>query len=309
METKSKSNVIWWLKKGFRLSDNPALTAALARGLNVVPIFVIEPSATSAKTAPETSAFHVAAWLEAVKGLRKRLRAVGGDLSVLHGEGVDVFQELKQRIDFNHVVSHEEVGTWRTFERDRAFGAWCNGNQVVWEEHRQTGVFRRFNDRDKRTIVWNQWMNQGPLPAPAKSELKRVRVPEKVFEIQTAPARQPLLKSFGFEMDQKSRRLRQKVTESAAFETLDSFLNQRGVAYSGGISSPNSAFTAGSRLSVHLAWGTITGREIFTATNQRMEHLKSSDIPDVGQWRRSLNSFRSRLHWRRIIGDRPTFSF
>ena len=33
METKSKSNVIWWLKKGFRLSDNPALTAALARGL------------------------------------------------------------------------------------------------------------------------------------------------------------------------------------------------------------------------------------------------------------------------------------
>jgi deoxyribodipyrimidine photo-lyase len=317
MNVASTQHVIWWLKKDFRLSDNPALTAALntngGSGQNVVPIFIIEPSATNPKTAPETSAFHVAAWLEAVKDLRKQLKVAGGDLCILHGEVVELFAELKQRIDFTNVVSHEEVGTHRTFQRDKAFAKWCKANKVTWQEHKQTGVFRGFHDRDKRASVWSRWMSEGPLPPPKQSALKRLTVPSELLELQSAEARQSKLISFGFEMDATSRRLRQKVSESAARETLDSFLNQRGIAYSGGISSPNSAFTAGSRLSVHFAWGTITGREVYAATDKRMAELKNSDAPDAGKWRRSLSSFKARLHWRDHFTQRletePTMEF
>jgi len=90
----------------------------------------------------------------------------------------------------------------------------------------------------------------------------------------------------------------QPVSESAAKETLHSFLYERGVAYRGGISSPVTAFTAGSRLSVHLAWGTITGRNVYQAVQLRKEALKGSDQPDAGKWRSSLTAFLSRLHWR-----------
>lgn len=309
----STANTIWWLKKDFRLSDNPALAAALAGGQQVVPIFIIEPSAIDRKTAPETSAFHLGAWIEAAKDLRKTLKANRGDLCILHGEVVELFGELKQRIDFDKVVSHEEVGNHRTFERDKAFARWCKSHDVAWEEHRQTGVFRAFNDRDKRSGVWFNWMSEGPLPPPSESELKRIGVPQEAFELQTDAARKLTLKSFGFEMSASSRRLRQKVSETAARETLQSFLYQRGIAYSGGISSPNSAFTAGSRLSVHLAWGTITGREVYAAATQRMEALKNSDDPYAGQWRRSLSSFKARLHWRDHFTQRletePTMEF
>jgi deoxyribodipyrimidine photo-lyase len=47
------------------------------------------------------------------------------------------------------------------------------------------------------------------------------------------------------------------VNEKSAWATLESFLGGRAKKYSGGISSPNTAFENGSRLSVHLTWGTI----------------------------------------------------
>ena len=46
--------------------------------------------------------------------------------------------------------------------------------------------------------------------------------------------------------------------------------------YFGGISSPNTAFRAGSRLSAHLAWGTISARTVHTALQRRLEELRST---------------------------------
>ena len=88
----------------------------------------------------------------------------------------------------------------------------------------------------------------------------------------------------------------QTVNERAAWDTLGSFLQDRGVAYSGGISSPNTAFTAGSRLSPHLAWGTISSGSVFAALDQRREDL--SREKGKNPWRGSLRAFESRLHWR-----------
>ncbi len=73
------THIVWWMKKDFRLSDNPALTRVLESGLKVLPVFVLEPSALKA---PETSAFHVAAWFDALKDLRSQLAETGGDVLV-----------------------------------------------------------------------------------------------------------------------------------------------------------------------------------------------------------------------------------
>ena len=286
--------IVWWLKKDFRLEDNPALTFALSNAKEVLPVFVLEPSALSA---PETSAFHVAVWLEAIKSLRTRLRKEGGDVCVLYSEVVPAFDRLRETIDIKAVVSHVEIGSDRTFQRDRDVAKWCGENEVEWTELRQTGVFRRLRDRDERSNRWKQWMSKS-VSAPRKSSFKRITVPKEVMNLRCSKARKLTLPAFDFQLSPESKRLRQRVTEEDASATLKSFMYERGIAYSGGISSPNSAFTAGSRLSVHLAWGTISPRTVMASIEKRIEKLKNSKHPDAGKWRRSLNSFKARMHWR-----------
>ncbi|MFK7765902.1 MAG: FAD-binding domain-containing protein [Mariniblastus sp.] len=309
-ESASPTHIIWWLKKDFRLSDNPALKFALDSGLQVLPVFVIEPSALKA---PETSAFHVAAWIEAAKDLRSRLNGLGGDLLILHEEVETAFTSLQQYVYFDQVVSHEEPGTDRTFQRDKRFAKWCGKFGVKWTELLQTGVFRRLRDRDMRGKHWHDWMSKEPIKPPNQESLTRVHVPPVTKKIPSFVSSRTSVKKFGFELTDSARRHRQNVSETAAHETLQDFLFNRGIAYSGGISSPNTAFVAGSRLSVHLAWGTITGREVYAATAKRMQDLKDSDNPNAGRWRRSLNSFRSRMNWRDHFTQRletePTMEF
>ena len=89
----------------------------------------------------------------------------------------------------------------------------------------------------------------------------------------------------------------QPVSEADAHATLADFLTRRGRWYRGGISSPNTAFTAGSRLSVHLAWGTLTARQVWHAVARRLAALDPKD-PHSQRWKLSLEAFVSRLHWR-----------
>ncbi len=277
---------LWWIKKDVRLHDNPALTSALASGADVLPVFLFEPAVLDA---PETSAFHVAAWCEALADLQARVPVL-----VLHGDATDAFARLRDVAPFEAIHSHEEIGTENTFARDRAVGAWCRAEGVVWTEHRQTGVFRGDADRDTRDARWRAFTDAGPLPVPP--DLTRVRVPTETLSL--APSGPVTAEAFGHPLTAEQAEHRQPVSESAAIGTLASFLGHRGIGYSGGISSPNRAFASGSRLSVHLAWGTTTGRAVYAATQARIDELKTVAHPDAAAWRKSLAAFKSRLHWR-----------
>ncbi|MEL6616112.1 MAG: deoxyribodipyrimidine photo-lyase, partial [Bacteroidota bacterium] len=121
--------VLWWIKKDFRLADNPALMAALASGETVLPVFVFEPALLEAE---ETSAFHVAAWCEALGDLRQRLNAHCGDLLALHMGAIEALDRLHEATGFTEMHSHEEIGTSVTYGRDRAVAAWCADRGVAW---------------------------------------------------------------------------------------------------------------------------------------------------------------------------------
>ena len=280
---------LWWIKKDLRLADNPALVAALAEAEAVVPVFLFEPAVLGAE---ETSAFHVAAWCEALADLSERL---GGHVLPIQGDAVETFARLRAVLPFDAIHSHEEIGSEVTFARDRAVADWCAAEGVAWREHRQTGVFRGGIDRDKRAKAWTAFMRGGPLPAPAAADLARVRVPPEAAGL-AMPVVSP--NAVGRPLTDAQRDLRQPVSETAAVATLDDFLTDRGACYSGGISSPNLAFTCGSRLSVHLAWGTLTGRAAYAATEARQAEVRAQAGDAAQQWRRSLKSFKSRIHWR-----------
>ena len=313
---------IYWLKRDFRLTDNPALTAALAGHGTVVPVFILEPSALNA---PETSALHVHAQTDAFNGLYHEIGRAGGALAFAHAEVTDCLERLYERRPFNELVSHLETGNNRTFDRDRAVAVWCKAKGVSWTEYRQTGVFRGPLDRDKRHRDWKKFYEQPLLPVP--HGLERLRVPEayrevletnfpepyatekrrsaaddvwfpheKLYGAKTAGPLRP--DRFGFPLTAEQSRYVQPVTAAAAEVTLASFLHERGINYSKGMSSPNLAFYHCSRLSVHFAWGTMSGRTAYRRVHDRIEALKESTAENAGVWRKNLRSFLSRLHWR-----------
>lgn len=282
---------IWWIKRDLRTKDNEALVTAIKNSAQVLPIFVFEKSVINA---PETSAFHINAQIQALTDLQKNLQKIGGNVLIARGEVIDVFTSLKKKYDFEQIFSHEETGSNITFGRDKKVQKWCQKNNVTWNQYYQNGVIRRLDSRDDRQPIIKQRLLKTKLfraptellfPANFRSICRTKKIPElsEYFD-------KDALKKINFEQTQL-------VSESDAWKDFISFLKQRGQGYSGGISSPNTAFTHGSRLSPHLAWGTISLRSVFQWTLFSLSELKKSTDPSAKQWSRSLRSFQSRLHW------------
>ena len=82
---------------------------------------------------------------------------------------------------------------------------------------------------------------------------------------------------------------------SAAHELLQSFLNIRSSRYIQNISKPGLADQYCSRLSAHLAWGSLSVREVVKATN---DHIRVQELDRSGKQYRGLSAFISRLSWR-----------
>ncbi|OAV44786.1 cryptochrome/deoxyribodipyrimidine photo-lyase family protein [Lewinella sp. 4G2] len=323
------THAIYWLKRDFRLADNPALTAAISGYDTVTPLFILEPSAL---VAAETSVFHVHAQCDAFNGLTRHLRErQNGEaqLGFSHREVIETLDLLYAAKPFTALVSHFETGNNRTYDRDKAVSKWCQERGVTWEEHQQTGVLRGPVDRDKRHKDWEQFYRGELLPIPDLQNVKildeyklllALPAPVKTQKLtQTLPVDKwmpkvelfgdahdgPLVpEHFNFALSQVQRQYVQPVSEQSAETTLRSFHRERALDYSKGMSSPNTAFYRCSRLSVHLAWGTISGRTVYQRTQTYYESLKDSDLENAGTWRKNLRSFLSRLHWRDHFSQR-----
>lgn len=277
-----KRLAVIWVKRDARLADNACFAEADKLGLEVLPFFCFEPSVLAAT---DTSDMHIHAQWQALKGLRQALRKIKADIVIAHGEIIGKLTKLHDQVPFSHLFAHEEIGNNITFQRDKAVAKWCLENGVEYREFPQSSVRRAGVNRDKLQQLWqSRIIDTKPLP------IMKIRQGEDIRSMATKTAF-PKLPQFTF------NRLWQPVSEADAHSTLSDFLNHRGCWYRGGISSPNTAFTAGSRLSVHLAWGTITTRQVWHAVRNRISNLEPDDSQS-GRWKQSLNAFLSRLHWR-----------
>jgi deoxyribodipyrimidine photo-lyase len=276
---------IWWIKRDARLGDNACLEEAHQRGWEVLPFFCFEPTILAAD---DTSDMHVHAQGQAIDGLRTSLRQLGAEIVIAHGEIVEKLAKLRAAVPFSALFSHEEVGNDLTFRRDRDVAAWCKGHGIEYREFPQSSVRRGGVDRERLS---NQWADRVASTPPIA--VPTIRQADDLRQLAAKTAF-PKLKAFA------ANDPWQAVSEQEAQATLREFLTQRGLWYRGGISSPNTAFSAGSRLSVHLAWGTISVRQVWHAVQERLASLESVEKDDTqaGRWKQSLIAFLSRLHWR-----------
>lgn len=276
---------IWWIKRDLRLSDNLALHTALKQSQYVLPMYAFEPSIT---TAPDYSHFHRYAVSTALTELRQNACKIEGDVWITTGEMEEALSHIDSLQKIDAIFSHEETGSSFTFSRDIRLQRWLKARGILWHEIPTNGVIRRLHDRDARTKLWHQRINESVIEAPS-----RIPLPARLYP-ECAIRWEGFIKS---DRHEAMRKTAQTVSEGAAHRRLSAFLSHKGIAYSGGISSPNTAFKSGSRLSPHLAWGTLSLRQVVHAKELRLSELRNQRTDEARRWRRSLNAFSSRLHW------------
>ena len=285
-----RMKTVWWIKRDFRITDNDCLSTASKESSMVLPFFCWEKEILNQG---DYSTFHLQAQWHGMDGLSKSLRNRGIRVRVVMGNIVEQFVLLHRQFPFTILYSHQETGNLATFKRDLAVKKWCIDMGIEWVEKNPSTVIRG-GDADRRRLKLRKsdYRKELPLAIPDFDHLESVTPalsnPQPTWEELTC--------AFPKFAGQSISSSLVKVDEKTAWETLNSFLQDRGLGYAGGISSPNSAFEHGSRLSAQLAWGTISLRSVFDQLEKRRVELRESEEPV--KWNRSLRAFESRLFWR-----------
>jgi len=256
--------VIWWVRKDLRLADSPALTAALALGGPVVPVFVLDEVFSGYGACPR---WRLGLGVEALGAV---LEGLGSRLVLRRGRALDVLAELAEE------TGAKAVRWCRAYDaaqvaRDKAVKAGLAARGVdaasvagqllcePWDvETGQGRPYRVF------TPYWRAVRGRevpAPLPRPG-----RIPAP-KVWPASEAAADWGLAKAMGRGAAVVLPHM--AVGEDAAVVRLKRFLGEGIAEYAGARDFPGRAGT--SRLSENLAWGEISARACWHAGWQAME--------------------------------------
>lgn len=270
-----------WFKRDLRIVDHTPLAEAARRG-PVLPLYVAEPDYWGL---PDTSGRQWAFIRESLEDLRAHLGRLGQPLVVRSGDVVTLLRRLHVRHGIAGLWSHEETGNLWTFARDRRVAAFCREAGIDWMERPQFGVVRRLKDRDRWAAHFNAFIG-APLVTP----------PIALPPVESiAPGPVPTAQDLGLDPDPCPGR--QRGGREAGLALLDSFFAGRGRAYTFEMSSPLTAAESCSRLSPHLAAGTLSIREVMQRAWRERAQLARQPRAGRAMEVRSVDSFISRLHW------------
>ncbi|MEM7740239.1 MAG: FAD-binding domain-containing protein [Pseudomonadota bacterium] len=284
-----------WFKHDLRVADHEVLSQAAQCG-QVFPLFIVEPELWQQT---DRSGRQWAFVAESIAALRCDLAALGQPLIVRIGDAVDVISKVCDALPNTTLWSHEETGNGWTFARDLRVAAWARSRSIKWIELSQSGVVRRLGTRDGWAKRWDTRM------ASPQSHTPQGLTPLDGVDPGSIPSAYEL----GLRPDPCPGR--QKGGRPAGLDCLRSFLHVRGAPYRRAMSNPSEGEQHCSRISPHLAWGTLSMREVAQATWARQRELKTNG--NKGGWRGSMSSFQARLHWRdhftQKLEDEPSLEF
>ncbi len=99
------TTAIWWIRRDLRLTDNQALSAALARADRVVPVFILDPALLAS---PYLSPTRLAFLLGGLRQLQTDLQVRGSRLIVRQGSPGDELAALRAECDADSIFAEED---------------------------------------------------------------------------------------------------------------------------------------------------------------------------------------------------------
>lgn len=259
---------ILWFKRDLRLEDHAALRAAVGQGLPILALYLKEP--TQWQQPQHTPRQWQFVW-DSIEALNTALGKTA--VHAIEAEALDFFAAAHSAFDIKGIYSHEEIGIQWTYDRDKALKKWFRDQGIAWHEYPTFGIARGLKNRQHWLKNWYTEIHAPIVPSPLES-FNALCIPSP-FENWSAKSPDLLPNYF-----QRGGILRgQKV--------LQSFLEERITQYARSISKPRESRRGCSRISPHLAWGTISVRQVFQ---------RSRDLEVPGS-KRNLKAFQDRLRW------------
>lgn len=269
---------ICWFRQDLRLADNPALTAAAARG-DVLPIFILD----DASAGPDQIGAASRWWLH--HSLQSLKSALGGVLHVAVGDARDLIPALVRDTGASAVYWNRSYEAWR-IERDTELKTLLGNSGIEAESHNGALLWEPWEVKKGDGTpfkVFTPFYRRGCLAAPPP------RLPLSTPDIRLMPdppssdiAALGLLPSEGWG---EMLAPHWQIGEAGAAARLSAFLDDGLAGYKDGRNLPAAPHV--SRLSPHIHWGEISVNQIWHAARARID-LPESDV----------DNFCSELGWR-----------
>lgn len=273
-----------WFRRDLRIHDHAALAAAVASGAPVLPLYIFEPGLWAL---PEHSRRQFDFLMDSLTELDAALTERGARLIVRTGDAQDVLADLHRRHRVEAIHMHEETGLPWARARDRAVRRWAMQVGIPLREQPQPGTVRGLKPQDDWRAHWR-----------AAVRRTRFKAPETLTAATQAGGPWPIAEDFG--LGREDCPDRQPGGRAAGVDLLRSFVANRGRRYQ------RDAGGASSRLSSHLAFGTLSVREVWqAAARARTAFEQDGDTTFAA----SLDNFLHRLEQRarsiQSLEDKP----
>ncbi|HAS60666.1 MAG TPA: deoxyribodipyrimidine photolyase [Algoriphagus sp.] len=265
-----------WLKRDLRLKDHPALDAAINLGHPILLAYVFEPSLIQAS---QSDLRHWRFVWESLEDLNRQLQPYQTEVAIFHQEVNEIFSQLELGFEIAAVFSHQETGIQITFQRDLQIKSWLQSRNIPWYEFLQQGVRRGRKSRANWRKEWFSYV----AATQVDPKLNQARF------LSNTEIEQILKSNLNIPEDwKKPNPLMQKGGETIGHKYLKSFVEDRVSNYSRNISKPERSRRSCGRVSPYLAWGCLSIRQVFQASE-----IKKKEKFQV----RNFTNFQSRLRW------------
>lgn len=277
--------VLLWFRRDLRLSDNPALAAALREASSVIPVFIWDEADSG--TWPCGAASKV--WLaESLKSLQTALRQRQSNLIIRSGKTRDVLASLAQETGARVIHCNARYEPWAQTQQSQLQSQLANENLQL---HVHTGSYLLWEPAALSTGAGNPYQVYTPFlkrclaqlpdlpPVSASNTPNEIDAFSSANSTTATPVSWPTSIEIGdlgllpkIPWDQTMRRVWQP-GELGAQKRLQQFTSDALASYADGRDRPSVEGT--SRLSPSLHFGEITPRQIWNAVS---EHSKSTGV-------------------------------
>ncbi|HWJ72159.1 MAG TPA: deoxyribodipyrimidine photo-lyase [Kaistia sp.] len=287
--THTDAPAVVWFRDDLRLTDNPALTAAIESGRPLALVYCLDEASDGIRPLGGATRW----WLHhSLARLSEALSATGHRLILRRGQGTTVIEHLVEELGAGAVFWNRRYGGP---ERaiDAALKARLKEKAIMAESHHANLLFEPWTVRTKEgqpfrvyTPFWRACLSgsppRQPMPAPGNWPQAAPEVASDSLDDWKLLPRHP----------DWAGGLRDAWTpgEAGALERLDEFLGHGLRLYAGHRDEP--AIDATSRMSPHLRFGEISPFQLWHAV-EAASHTASPAPP-----RRSIDKFLSELGWR-----------
>ncbi len=262
------SNAIFWFRRDLRLTDNPALLAAIANSSEIVPVFILDQKLIG------TGGSKRLAYLG--KSLRALDESLGNKLHVMVGDQVEVLQDLSKRYNAKEVHISAEFEPYGEARDSRIESSGIELIRTGSPYAVAPGRVRKPSDGTPYKVYtpfFNAWCGHGwRAPVAAPKEIHAVTPDKKDRNFPDWPTPEGAILAPAGELAALQR---WQYFKKNILDKYDEFRNLSGI-------------DGTSRLSAHLKWGEIHPRTL---------------LADLVSGNNGHLVFRKEIAWREFYAD------